>query len=49
MNLSNIKFDDQSNEKINYILKSLIFKKNKLQNKIYLKKKINEAIKSYVG
>ena len=39
MNLSNIKFDDQSNEKINYILKSLIFKKNKLQNKIYLKKK----------
>ena len=49
MNFKDIKIDDQINPNINKILKSLIFKNNHLQNKIYLKNAFNEAAKGYAG
>jgi outer membrane lipoprotein-sorting protein len=49
MKLRNIKIDDKFNEILNLNLKSLIFKNNKLQNKVYLKGLLNKAIKSYAG
>ena len=49
LNINDIKIDNQNNKKVGEVLKSLIFKNDNLQNKIYLKKIINSAIKSYVG
>ena len=49
INLSDIKIDNKFNYKISEILKNIVFKENKLQNKIYLKNLLNEAIKSYSG
>ena len=48
-NLSDIKIDDKFNYKISQILKKIFLKENKLQNKIYLKNLLNDAIKSYAG
>ncbi len=47
--LKDIKIDDKINKNVNKILNSLILKKNDLQNKIYFKNLLNEAIKSYAG
>jgi hypothetical protein len=47
--LNEIQIDNKFNTSINKVLKNLIFKKDKLQNKIYLKNKINSALKYYVG
>ena len=47
--LNDIKIDNKKNKKVSEVLKSLIFKNDNLQNKIYLKNIINSAIKSYVG
>ncbi len=47
--LNNIKIDNKINENINKILSKVILKKNDLQNKIYFKNLLNEAIKSYAG
>ena len=47
--LSDVKIDNIYNEKINESMKSLSLKDNNLQNKIYLKKLLNEALKSYEG
>ena len=47
LNLNNIKVNEQPNKYINKILKDLIFKDNKLQNKVYLKSKFNSALKAY--
>ena len=49
INFDNIKINDAKNTKINKILSEIIFKKTKLQNKVYLKNLINSAIKSYAG
>ncbi len=47
--LSDIKIDNKINQNINKILNNIIIKKNDLQNKIYFKNLLNEAIKSYAG
>ena len=48
-NLNNILIDNKNNKDINKILEILIFKRNKLQNKIYLKGILNRALKFYAG
>ena len=47
--LSDIKIDNIYNEEINKSMSSIIFKDNKLQNKIFIKKILNQALKSYDG
>ena len=49
LNLNNILIDNKNNKDINKILESLIFKKNKLQNRVYLKSMINKALAFYPG
>ena len=48
-NLSNVLIDNKNNKDVNKILESLIFKKNKLQNRAYLKSILNRALKFYAG
>ena len=47
--LKDIKIDNKINQNINKILSNIILKKDDLQNKIYFKNLLNEAIKSYAG
>jgi len=47
--LDDIRIDGVIDPNINKIFKELIFKNNKLQNRIYIKKLINQAMKFYVG
>ncbi|WP_145597090.1 hypothetical protein [Candidatus Pelagibacter sp. FZCC0015] len=47
--LKDIKIDNKINQNINEILSNVILKKDDLQNKIYFKNLLNEAIKSYAG
>ena len=47
--LKDIKIDNKINQNINKILSNVILKKDDLQNKIYFKNLLNEAIKSYAG
>ena len=47
--LNDIIIDNKINQNINKILNNIIFKKEHLQNKIYFKNLLNEAIKSYAG
>ena len=47
--LKDIKIDNKINQNVNKILNNVILKKDDLQNKIYFKKLLNEAIKSYAG
>ena len=47
--LKDIKIDNKFNQNVNKILNNIILKKDDLQNKIYFKKLLNEAIKSYAG
>ena len=47
--LKDIKIDNKLNFKINKSLGSIMFKESSLQNKIYFKNLLNEAIKSYDG
>jgi len=49
LNLNNIRVNEQSNKNIDKTLKNLIFRGNKLQNKVYLKSKFNSALKAYAG
>ena len=49
INLDNIIIDDNSDKKVNEILKNFIFKRNKLQNRVYLKSMINKALAFYSG
>ncbi len=48
-NLNNILIDNKYNKEINKILESLIFKENKLKNRLYLKNILNRALKFYAG
>ena len=45
LNLNNILIDKKNNKDMNKTLESLIFKKNKLQNRVYLKNILNKALK----
>ena len=47
--LKDIKIDNKINQNVNRILNNVILKKDDLQNKIYFKNLLNEAIKSYAG
>ena len=47
--LKDIKIDNEINKNVNKILNNVILKKDDLQNKIYFKNLLNEAIKSYAG
>ena len=47
--LDDIKIDDLINKEVNKNLNLLILKDNKLQNRIYLKSLMNQAIKNYAG
>ncbi len=47
--LKDIKIDNKINQNVNKILNNVILKKDDLQNKIYLKNLLNEAIKNYAG
>ena len=47
--LKDIKIDNKINQSVNIILNNVVFKKEDLQNKIYFKNLLNEAIKSYAG
>ena len=49
VNLEDIKIDEIIDKKVNKTLKQLILKDNKLQNRIYFKNLINQAIKFYSG
>ena len=49
INLNDIRIDNKFDQNINITISNLILKDNNLQNKIYLKKILNEAIKSYSG
>ena len=47
--LNNILIDKNNNKNVNDVLKNFIFKKNNLQNRVYLKNLLNRAVKSYAG
>ena len=47
--LKDIRIDNKINQNVNRILNNVILKKDDLQNKIYFKNLLNEAIKSYAG
>ena len=49
ININDIKVDGQLNENLSKNFNQILLKENNLQNKIYFKKLINDAIKSYVG
>ena len=49
INFSDIKIDKKYNDKINKIVNNIILQENNLQNKIYFKNLLNEAIKNYSG
>ena len=47
--IEDIKIDNKFSEKVNIIINDIAIKNNDLQNKIFLKNLVNEAIKSYAG
>ena len=47
--IKDIKIDNKINQNVNKVLNNIFFEKNDLQNKIYFKNILNEAIKSYSG
>ena len=47
--LRDIRLDDKYNQNINEVMSSITLKDNKLQNKIYFKKLINNALRYYSG
>ena len=47
--LNDIKVDNKLSQNLNKILGNLILKKDNLQNKIYFKNLLNDAIKNYSG
>ena len=49
LDFNDIKINDKISENVNNVLGKIILKKNKLQNKIYFKNLIKQAIKAYVG
>ena len=47
--IEDIQIDNVFNEKVNEIINNIAIKNNDLQNKIFLKNLVNEAIKNYAG
>ncbi len=47
--IEDIKIDNKFNNNVNKIINNIAIKNNDLQNKIFLKNLLNEAIKSYAG
>ena len=47
--LKDIKIDNKINQNVNKILNNVFLKRDDLQNKIYFKNLLNQAIKSYAG
>ena len=47
--VNNIRVDGKTLEKSKFSFEEILLKENNLQNKIYLKKLLNEVIKNYVG
>jgi hypothetical protein len=48
-NLNNVKIDEIINEDVNKLLSEINFTMNKVQNRIYLKKLLNQAFKNHSG
>ena len=49
INFTDIKINDQIDQKVNGILSQFISKKNKIENRIHFKNLMNEAIRAYAG
>ena len=49
INISDLRIDDKSNQKVSKILKNISIKNEVLQNKIYFKNLLNTALKNYAG
>ena len=49
MKINNIQINDNNSTEVNNAVKKIIFKKDRLQNKIYLKNLIRRVMKAYVG
>ena len=47
LKLRDIRLDEKYNQNINKVINSIILKENKVQNKIFLKNLLNEALKYY--
>ena len=47
--LKDIRIDNKIDQNVNKTLNNVIFKKDDLQNKIYFKNLLNEALKNYAG
>ena len=47
--LKDIKIDNEISQDVNKVLNNVVLKKEKIQNKIYFKNLLNEAIKNYAG
>ena len=48
-NLDNVKIDEIINEDVNKVLSEINFTMNRIQNRIYIKKLLNQAFKNYSG
>ncbi len=49
INISDLRIDDKSNQKVSKILKNISIKNEVLQNKIYFKNLLNTALKNHAG
>ncbi len=49
ISLKDIRIDDQFNQNVNKVINNISLESDQLQNKIYLKKLLNKAIKIYAG
>jgi hypothetical protein len=49
VNINDIKIDGKFNKNLSNNFNQILFKDNKLQNKIYFKKLLNDAIRNYAG
>ena len=49
MVFNTIKIDNEINVKVNNVLRKMLLKNDKLQNKIYFKSKMKEALRAYAG
>ena len=49
ININDVRIDGKLNKNVNEILKNILIKRDDLQNKIYFKKLINNALKNHAG
>ena len=48
-NINNVKIDEKINEDVNKVLSEINFTMNRIQNRIYIKKLLNQVFKNYSG